>query len=60
VYVASEILTLAPVSNLMLTNVMPAQIGINYYTGTGKRLKGCVNDAKNVCKFLISMFDGPI
>ena len=43
----------------MLTNVTSAQIGINY-TGMAGRLKGCINDAKNVCKFLISMFGGPI
>ena len=49
----------SPAPNFMLTNVTSAQIGINY-TGMAGRLKGCINDAKNVCKFLISMFGGPI
>lgn len=31
------------------------QIGINY-TGTQHELHGCVNDAKNMRKFLISEF----
>ena len=42
--------TLAP--NLTLINAS-VQIGINYM-GTARELKGCVNDAKSVCKFLIS------
>ena len=52
-YVYSGILapTLAP--NLTLINPAPVQIGINY-TGMAKALNGCVNDAKNVRKFLMS------
>ena len=37
---------------------LPFKIGINY-TGQAKELKGCVNDAKNVRKFLMSMSDAP-
>ena len=45
-------------SNLGLTNVTSVQIGINY-TGMPKALNGCVNDAKNVRKFLISASCAP-
>jgi hypothetical protein len=57
--VASEILALAFASNMTLMNVTSTKIGINY-RGTAKALNGCVNDAKNVREFLMSMFDGPI
>lgn len=45
--------TLKP--NLTVTNTVSVQVGINY-TGTGRQLNGCVNDAKNVRKFLTSKF----
>jgi len=41
--------------NLTLTNTVPVQVGINY-AGTARELNGCVNDAKNVRKFLMSGF----
>jgi len=45
--------TLGP--NLTLMNATSAQVGINY-AGTARELNGCVNDAKNVRKFLMSRF----
>ena len=57
VYVYWDFLsTAAP--NLALTNATFAQVGINYQ-GTPRELNGCVNDAKNVRKFLISAFCAP-
>lgn len=38
--------------------VTSVQVGINY-TGTARELNGCVNDAKNVRKFLMSRSYAP-
>jgi len=43
--------TLGP--SLTLMNPTSVQVGINY-TGRSRELKGCVNDARNVRKFLMS------
>lgn len=45
----------SPASTMTVTNTTFVQVGINY-TGTARQLNGCVNDAKNVRKFLISGF----
>lgn len=45
--------TLEP--KLTVTKITTAQVGINY-ARTARELQGCVNDAKNVRKFLMSKF----
>jgi len=51
VYLGIPAPTLGP--SLMLMNPTSVQVGINY-TGIYGELEGCVNDAKEVCRFLIS------